>query len=171
MDKHSTENIDLENFSKKDTYTDEEKKFIMNRLNEERLIHQRAQESLSGQKKSYTEEEKKKIFQKLNEKRLSTQKREEIKKKRLHKKEIYKFGNKEFYKFKNMEREYYIEVKDCDTITNRASMVALYYKSISEYEVKKKDVLMKTEIYSDKFFVSHNPIRVYYKQYALEDKK
>ncbi len=171
MDKHPAGNLELENFSKQDTYTDEEKKFIMDRLNEERLIHQRAQEAASDQKKSYTEEEKKNILQKLNEKRLSTQKREEIKKKRLYKKEIYKFGNKDFYKFKNMEREYFIEVEDCNKITTRPCMISLYYKSISEYEVKKKDVLMKTEIYSDKFFVSHDPIRVYYKQYALENEK
>ena len=171
MDNHSGEITDIKSFSKKETYTAEEKKFIMDRLNEERLIHQRAEEELKGKKRSFTEEEKKKILAKLNEKRLSTQKREEIKKRRLHNKESYKLGNKEFYKFKNMEREYYIEIADCDKITNRPSIVTLYYKSISEYEVKKKDVLIKTEIYSDKFFVSYNLTRVYFKGYSLEDEK
>ena len=171
MDSHSSEITDIKSFSKKETYTAEEKKFIMDRLNEERLIHQRAEEELKGKKRSFTEEEKKKILDKLNEKRLSTQKREEIKKKRLHNKKSYKLGNKEFYKFKNMEREYYIEIADCDKITTRASIVTLYYKSVSEYEVKKKDVLIKTEIYSDKFFVSHNLTRVYFKGYSLEDEK
>ncbi len=171
MDNHPGELSEIKSHSKKQTYTAEEKQFIMARLNEERLIHQRAEEELKGQKRSFTEEEKKKILAKLNEKRLSTQKREEIKKRRLHNKKSYKFGNKMFYKFKNMEREYYIEIADCDKITNRASIVTLYYKSISEYEVKKKDVLMKTEIYSDKFFVSYGLVRVYFKGYSLEDEK
>ncbi len=171
MDKDPTEILDIKSFSKKKAYSAEEKQLIMDRLNEERLIHQRAEEELKGQKRSFTEEEKKKILAKLNEKRLSTQKREEIKKKRLHNKKRYKIGNKEFYKFKNMEREYYIEITDCDKITNRASIVTLYYKSISDYEVKNKDVLIKTEIYSDKFFISYDIHRVYFKGYALEDEK
>ncbi|GIU00380.1 hypothetical protein TSL6_08860 [Sulfurovum sp. TSL6] len=171
MDDHSREITDIKSFSKKETYTAEEKKMIMDRLNEERLIHQRAEEELQGKKRSFTEEEKKKILDKLNEKRLSTQKREEIKKKRLHNKKRYKIANKEFYKFTNMEREYYIEIADCDKINTRASIITLYYKSISEYEVKKKDVLIKTEIYSDKFFVSYDWVRVYFKAYALEDEK
>ncbi len=171
MENHSSEILDIESFSKKKTYSDEEKQLIMDRLNEERLIHQRVEEEFKGKKRSYTEEEKKKILAKLNEKRLSTQKREEIKKKRLHNKKIYKLGNKEFYKFTNMEREYYIEVADCDKITTRPSIVTLYYKSVSEYEVKKKDVLIKTEIYSDKFFVSYDVVRVYFKGYSLEDER
>lgn len=171
MDKDPTEILDIESFSKKKTYSAEEKQLIMDRLNEERLIHQRAEEELRGQKRSFTEEEKKKILAKLNEKRLSTQKREEIKKRRLHNKKRYKIGNKEFYKFTNMEREYYIEVADCDKITTRPSIVTLYYKSISEFEVKKKDVLIKTEIYSDKFFISYEIHRVYFKGYSLEDER
>ncbi len=171
MDNHPDEVSDIQSHSKKQTYSAEEKQLIMARLNEERLIHQRAEEELKGQKRSFTEEEKKKILAKLNEKRLSTQKREEIKKRRLHNKKRYKIGNKEFYKFKNMEREYYIEIEDCDKITTRPSIVTLYYKSVSEYEVKKKDVLIKTEIYSDKFFVSYGLVRVYFKGYSLEDEK
>ncbi len=171
MDNHPGVSPDIQSHSTKKTYSAEEKQLIMARLNEERLIHQRAEEELKGNKRTFTEEEKKKILAKINEKRLSTQKREEIKKKRLHKKKRYKIGNKEFYKFTNMEREYYIEIADCDKITNRASIVTLYYKSISEYEVKKKDVLIKTEIYSDKFFVSYELVRVYFKGYSLEDEK
>jgi predicted Fe-S protein YdhL (DUF1289 family) len=171
MDNHSGEISEIESYSKKKTYSDEEKQFIMARLNEERLIHQRAEEELKGKKRSFTEEEKKKILAKLNEKRLSEQKRQEIKKKRLHNKKSYKIGNKAFYKFKNMEREYYIEVADCDKITTRPSIITLYYKSISEYEVKKKDVLIKTEIYSDKFFISYEIHRVYFKGYWLEDER
>ncbi len=169
MDKYPTEALDVESFSKKETYSTEEKKLIMDRLNEERLVHQRAEEALAGKKGPYTEEEKTKILHKLNEKRLSTQKREEIQKSRTHKKKMYKFGNKEFYKFKNMEREYYIEIEDCNKFSSRPVIVTLFYKTVSENELKKKDVLIKTEIYSEKFLISQNAIRVYFKGYSLED--
>lgn len=169
MYKNPNEKLDIENFSKKETYSAEEKQFIMDRLNEERLIQQKAEESLFSKTKPYTEEEKQKIFNKLNEKRLSTQKREEITKKRTYKKEKYNFGSKEFYKFTKMEREYYIEVEDCKKISNRPAIITLHYRSISE--LKKKDVLLKTEIYSDKFFISYDAIRVYFKEYSLEDEK
>lgn len=159
----------MEIFSRKETYTAEEKKFIMDRLNRERLIHQRAQESLLGLKRSYTQEEKKKILQKLNERRLSRQKKEEIQNRRTYKKEMYKFGSKECYKFTHMERDYFIEISDLKKLSSRPVMIGLYYRSIDE--LKRKDVLIKTEIYSDMFFISHDPIRVYYKQYALENEK
>ncbi len=169
MDKHPTGKLDLENFSKKETYTAEEKQFIMDRLNEQRLIHQRAQEEASGKKGSYTEEEKKQILQKLNENRLSTQKREEIQKRRTYKKEVYTFSGKKCYKFIGMEREYFIEISDLKRLSGRPTMITLYYRSI--YELLRKDVLIKTEVYSDKFFISYDPIRVYYKQHALENEK
>ncbi|MFC2057555.1 hypothetical protein ACFLR6_01315 [Campylobacterota bacterium] len=169
MDKHPTQIVDAESISKKETYSAEEKKFIMDRLNEERLVHQRADEALARKKGPYTAEEKAKILNKLNQKRLSAQKLEEIKKRRTHKKKIYKFGNKEFYKFKNMEREYYMQVEDCNKFSSRPVIVSLFYKTISEYELKKKDVLIKTEIYSDKFLISMDPIRVYFKGYSLEN--
>ncbi len=171
MDKDPNEILDLESFSKKETYTTEEKQFIMDRLNEERLVQQRVKEALESKKGPYTEEEKKKILDKLNEKRLSTQKREEIQKSRTYNKKIYKFGNKEFYKFKNMEREYYIEIEDCNKLSARPVIVTLFYKTVSEYELKKKDILIKTEIYTDKFFISMDTIRVYFKGYSLEDDK
>ncbi len=169
MDKHPTEILDVERFSKKETYSTEEKKLIMDRLNEVRIIHQRAEEALEGKKRSYTEEEKTKILNKLNEKRLSTQKREEIQKNRIHKKKVYKFGNNEFYKFTNMEREYYIKIEDCNKFSSRPVIMTLYYKAIEE--LKKKDVLIKTEIYSEKFFISYDVVRVYFKDYSLEDEK
>ncbi len=171
MDKDPNEILDIESISRKETYSTEEKKFIMDRLNEERLVQQRAEEALSDKKGPYTEEEKAKILNKLNEKRLSTQKREEIQKRRTHKKKTYKFGNKEFYKFKNMEREYYIEIEDCNKFSSRPVIVTLFYKTVSAYELKKKDVLIKTEIYSDNFLISMDSIRVYFKGYSLEDER
>lgn len=169
MYKNPNEKLDIENFSKKETYSTEEKQYIMDRLNEERLMQQKAEESLSSKKQPYSEEEKQKILNKLNEKRLSTQKREEITKNRTYKKEKYNFGSKEFYKFTKMEREYYIAVEDCKKLSGRPTIITLYYRSISE--LKKKDVLLKTEIYSDKFFISYDAIRVYFKEYSLEDEK
>ena len=169
MEKHSDTMPHLENIGRKDTYTDEEKKLIMDRLNEQRLIDQKIEESLSGEKRSYTEEEKKEILNDLNERRLSDQRIEEIKKNRTHNKEIYKIGSKEFYKLTNMKRDYFIEIKDCEKISGRPRIISLYYRSIDV--LHKIDVLIKTTVYSEKFFISHDPIRVYFKAHALEDRR
>lgn len=162
-------NVELSKIGRKDIYTTEEKKIIMDRLDEERRIHQKAEEDLNTKTKNYTEEEKKIVLQKLNEKRLTTQKREEIKKARTHNKKIYKFGSKEYYKFKQMEREYYIEIKELKKLSSRPVIIPLYYRTFEEFN--KKEVLIKTEIYSEKFFISYNPIRVYFKGYSLEDER
>jgi len=169
MDRDDSEYLDIPGVGDKETYSVSEKQLIMDRLNEERLIHQRVQEKLDGKIEAYTEEEKQQILHILNKQRLSILKCEEIKKKRIEKKEKYTFNNREFYKFTKMEREYYIEVKECEKLTSRPIILTLYYKTFEEF--KKKDVLIKTELYSDKFFVSYNPIRVYFKQYSLEDEK
>ena len=50
MDKDPSETLDVESISKKETYSTEEKKLIMDRLNEERLVQQRAEEALLGKK-------------------------------------------------------------------------------------------------------------------------
>ena len=169
METYSDTTPYLENIGRKDTYTDEEKKLIMDRLNEQRLIDQKIEESLSDKKRTYTEEDKKNILNGLNEQRLSDQRIEEIKKNRTHHKEIYKIGSKELYKFTNMKREYFIEIKDCEKISRRPRIISLYYRSIDI--LHKKDVLIKTEVYSEKFFISHDPIRVYFKAHALEGRR
>ena len=168
MDKGSAEILDLETISKKETFTEEEKKLIMARLNEERLLKQR-EEAHSDEKKVYTEEEKKKILNTINQNRLSEQRIEEIKKKRTHHKAIYKFGTKEYYKLTNMKREYYLEINDCKKITRSPKIVPIYYRTLDV--LQKKDVLIKIEVYSEKFFISPDPIRVYFKAYALEDER
>ena len=155
--------LNLIRIAQKETFSAEEKQFILDRLNKERLESQ-AEEAKANE---FSKENKTKILTNLNEKRLSVQKREEIKKKRTYKKKIYKFGSKMYYKFMHMEREYYIEIEDCDKITSRPAIITLYYRTF--YELQKKDVLLKTEIYSDKFFISYNAIRVYFKSYSLED--
>lgn len=164
-----TNNIDnrLKDFQKKETFTGEEKQIILDRLDEERRITQKAFKGLDGKSASYNDDEKYNILSKLNEKRLSVQKREEIKKNRLYNKEVYTFAGKEFYKFLQMEREYYVEISDCDIFSLRPAVISLFYRTFEE--LKRKDVLIKTEVYSEKIFISYDVIRVYFKSYALED--
>jgi len=169
MNNDKDNNIDVEAYRKKDVYSAEEKKIIIDRLNEERLVNQHASKGLDGKKAVYDQSEKNKILNKLNEERLSQQKRKEIEEKRTGNKEVYKFGAKKLYKFLQMEREYFIEISDCAKITSRASIITLYYRTFDE--LKKKDVLIKSEVYSDKFFISYDAIRVYFKSYALEDNR
>lgn len=169
MDEKKPDPIDEESCCQKDTYSDEEKKITMSKIDEVRRADQEAMKALEAKKTQYTQSEKEKILNKLNEQRLSKQKREEIAKRRTENKEIYKFGNKTFYKFLRMEREYFIEISDCNKLGARPSIITLYYCALEEF--KKKDVLIKTEIYSDKFFISYDAIRVYYKSYALEDER
>jgi hypothetical protein len=161
--------IDVEAYSKKETYTAEEKQIIMDRLNEERLINQQASKGLDGKKATYSQSEKNKILNKLNEQRLSKQKRIDIEKQRVGNKEEYKFGAKSFYKFLHMEREYFIEISDCSKFSSRPAIFSLYYRTFDT--LKKKDVLIKTEIYSNKIFISYDAIRVYFKGYSLEEKR
>ena len=169
MNLDNNDMIDVKAYSKKETYNTEEKQIIMDRLNEERLVNQQASKGLDGKKAIYDQSEKNKILDKLNEQRLSKQKREEIKINRTENKEIYKFGNKSFYKFLQMEREYYIEISDCEKFATRPVIISLYYRTFNE--LKKKDVLIKTEVYSNKVFISYDAIRVYFKGYSLEDKR
>ena len=167
MGTDTNDNVKLSNITKKEIYTAEEKKIIMDRLNEDRRIHQEAERNLDSKTKKYDDDEKKMVLEILNEKRLSTQKREKIKKARTYKKQTYKFGSKEFYKLKQMEREYYIEISEVEKLSSRAIILPLYYRTFEE--LNKKEVLIKVEIYSEKIFISYNPIRVYFKGYLLED--
>jgi hypothetical protein len=169
MDKNKHNSIDEVAYRKKDTYSSDEKQIIMDRLDEERRIHQEATKGLDGRKAVYSQGDKNKILNQLNAERLSTQKREEIKAQRTENKEVYKFGSKQLYKFLHMEREYYIEILDCEKLSRRPSIITLYYRTFDE--LKKKDVLIKTEVYSDKFFISYDAIRVYFKGYSLEDRR
>ena len=154
--------------SKKETYSSEEKKFILERLNNERLLKQKSKEESSKTTKQYTKKEKNDILEELNEERQRVQKREEMKRKRLDNKEKYKFGNKEYYKFIQMKREYFVEVECCEKFSGRPSFVTLYYMTFNE--LKKKDVLIKIQTHSEKFFISYDAIRVYFKPYSLENK-
>ncbi len=168
MNTDLTEDLYIANISKHETYNDEEKKFILKKLNDERLRQQKLNEASSNVTKQYSQEDKNDILNKLNDERLRAQKNEDMKKKRVENKEIYKFGKKEYYKFVNMEREYYLEKESCGKFSSHPSIVTLYYKVFGE--MKRKDVLLKVETHTDKIFISYDAIRVYFKPYAFEEK-
>jgi len=134
-------------------------------------IHMHSNEILDivslANKKTYTDEEKTFIMDSLNEERLSIRKRQEIDEIRINKKQIYKFEGKTFYKFTNMKRDFFILITDCKKFSSRPSIFTLYYRSLDA--LQKQDMLIKTEIYSDKIFISYDVIRVYFKGYTLED--
>ncbi|AKF24843.1 hypothetical protein YH65_05160 [Sulfurovum lithotrophicum] len=157
----------IENIEKKEIYSEEEKKFILDRLNRERLERQRFEQPSRSQRSTYTEEEKNRILQELNDKRIRDEHRKEMKRIRFLNKKVYIFGNKNYFKLKDMEREYFLEVDTCEKFTNRPSIVPLYYRTFGE--MKKRDVLLKIEPNSDKIFISKDAIRVYFKPFALED--
>jgi len=165
MDVKTVEYIDIADIVKKDIYSDEEKKYILETLNSERLLRQKS-ERRSKTYDKYTKADKKDILKELNEKRLDAQRFDVIKKSRTAKKQIYQFGIKEFYKFDNMNREYFIDINDIKKISSRPIIMSLYYRVFGE--LKKKDFLIKVEIYSEKFFISDDILRVYFKGYALE---
>lgn len=155
-----------EAFSQKNTYTAEEKQYIMDRLNAERRIHQK-KANIAKRYTEFTEEDKKNILKELNEKRLEEQLYAEIKRKRTSNKKIYTFDVRSFYKLLEMGREYYMLVDDMDKLSARPQIITLYFKVFGE--LKKKDFLMQTKVYSDKVFISDDMLRVYFKAYKLED--
>ena len=168
MDTKLIEDLYIATISKKETYTPDEKKFILERLNNERVRQQKPHEKSLKPSKQYSKKDKSDILNELNEERRRVQKREEMLRKRIENKEIYKFGNKEFYKLINMEREYYLEKESCGKFSGRPSIVTIYYRTFSE--MKRKDVLLKVEIHTERIFISHDVIRVYFKPYSFEEK-
>jgi hypothetical protein len=163
-----TNQVHLENIVNKETYTQEEKQFILDKLNEERREREKFQKKFAKHKKNFTEEEKHHILQELNEKRIKEEHHKRMKRIRFRNKEKYTFGNKTYYKLKDMEREYFLEVDICKNFTSRPSIVPLYYRTFGE--MKKRDVLLKIELHSDKIFISKDAIRVYFKPFALQEK-
>ena len=163
-----TDQVHLENIVNKETYTKEEKQFILGRLNKERLERQKFEQKYAKHKKNYTDEEKHHILQELNEKRIRDEHHKKMKRIRFLNKKIYTFANKTYYKFKEMEREYFLEIDICKKFSSRPCIVPLYYRTFGE--MKKRDVLLKIEPHSDKIFISKDAIRVYFKPYALQEK-
>ena len=155
-----------EAFSQKSTYTIEEKKYIMERLNTERRIQQK-KISITLEYTQYSQEEKKNILYELNEKRLESQHYAEIAKQRTRNKKIYVYDMLQFYKFLNMDREYFILIEDIQKLSTRPLILTLYNRVFGE--LKKKDFLIKVMPYSNRVHISNDMLRVYFKSYTLED--
>jgi len=154
----------------KNIYSLEEKNIIMDRLNKERLIQQKLKEDELVGSSGYTKNEKEKILKKLNQERLDRQKQQKISDKRTYKKEIYELIGRDFYKFENMDRGYFIELEDMKGLSERPTIVTLYYRVFEE--MHKKDMLLKIDtLMDDRVLISHDVIRVYFKSYALEDER
>ena len=166
MKKNEVKELDLLLISKKDSYSEEEKNSILKMLNTDRRKEQ--EEKVKSQVYSeYSKEEKEKILNQLNSRRLSQKTQDEIKRRRTYNKKQYQFGAKYYYKFLNMEREYYIDISECSKISSRPNIITLYYKVFGE--LKKKDFLMKVEVYSEKIFISNDILRIHFKGYSFED--
>lgn len=155
-----------EAFSQQNTYTPDEKKYIMERLDAERRVKQK-KNSIAQNYTAYTDEEKTNILNELNERRLEEQIYKEIKKQRTFKKKIHIFNMQKFYKLQNMDREYFIRIEDMEQLLTRPQILTLYYRVFGE--LKKKDFLMKVMSHSNRVYVSTDMLRVYFKAYQLED--
>jgi hypothetical protein len=155
------------NEAKEETYSAEDKKSILERLNADRKAREEAekQERLGNKKLSLSEKEK--ILVKINEERRIAQKYKELQKRRLRNKKVYHLENRVLYKFVGMDRNYYIQVEDCKRLSSRPLILPLFYQGFDG--LKQKDVLLRIRDYSDKIFVSEDVLRVYYKEYSLED--
>jgi predicted methyltransferase len=162
---------DIADITHKEIYSEEEKRLILQRLNEERLRAQQSsqQVKVKEKKRHFTEADKRKILEKLNENRLAQQRYAKIREERTKDREIYKFSAKEYYKLLGMQRAYYLPIEVCEIIDNRPKIITLFYQTLDA--LQKKDVLMKTENFSKGFFISEDVLRVYYKSYELEKKR
>ncbi len=155
-----------EDFSKKSTYSVEEKKYIMEQLNAQRL---KVQKKVEPKNKKYSAQRKKDILNEINDKRLEKQFYNDMEKRRIYNKKVYTFDLRYFYKFEHMDREYYMEVTDVQNLSNEAHIFTLYHKTFGE--LKMKDFLIKIELYSDKIFISDDVLRIYFKGYSLENEQ
>ncbi|MFT7879574.1 MAG: hypothetical protein ABXS91_04185 [Sulfurimonas sp.] len=151
----------------KDIYTDEEKRTILERLDAERRARQEAEQQEKQENKKLSQSEKEKILERINEERRIAHKYKELQKRRLRNKKVYHLENRVLYKFLGMDRSYYIQVEDCKRLSSRPLILPLFYQGFDG--LKQKDVLLRIRDYSDKIFISDDVLRVYYKQYSLED--
>lgn len=157
-------------------FTAEEKQWILEGLNKER---KKRQEEEAARKKREEEEAaklnpelmdddtKQKIREKLNEERKFAQKYKELARRRLKDKKVYKIANKVFHKFLDMERSYYIQIDDCKRFSSHPQIFSLYYEGFDG--LKEKKVMIQIKDYSEKIFISDDTVKIYFKQFSLED--
>ncbi len=148
-------------------YSLEEKRIILNQLNEERIRNQNKKENAHMLLSKYHPKEKSDILEKLDKKRRRNQE-----KKRLHKctfgnKKIYTLENREFYKILDLGRDYYIKIEDCQNHSYRPELITLYHQGFDG--LKKTKVLVKFRTDTDKIYISEDALRVYFKASSLEE--
>jgi hypothetical protein len=160
--------MEYKNIKSKETYSEEEKKAIMEMLNRERKEKEQ-KSSKPLPKIDFSHIDKSKILQKLNRERKEQELFEKMAKQRIANKKIYSFHNKLFYKIKNLERDYYLKCEDYQKLRSRPRIITIYHEFLGE--MKKKDVLIQIRRYSDKIYISDDLIKVYYKSCYLEDDK
>ena len=156
----------------KEIYTEEEKKWILERLDAERKERQKYEtkkkpEDQEESEKKEPKSEKELILEKINEDRRIAQKYKELQRRRLKNKKIYKLENKTLYKILNMNRTYYINIEDSKRFSSIPQIFPIYYQGFDG--LKRKDVLIQIKDYSDKIFLSEDVLKIYYKQVSLED--
>lgn len=128
-------------------YTEEEKKAVMARLEAERLKKEAAKRVEESFSLDLTCEERREML--------------------LNHKKRYRIEGWEFYKLLDMDRAYYIEIRDLKMCSPQPQMFALYYQTMGE--MKRKPFLIKMGVTSDRLMISDDPIRIYYKTYRIED--
>ena len=160
--------MEYKNIKSKETYSEEEKRAIIEMLNQKRKgKEQKSNKSLP--KIDFSHIDKSKILQKLNRERKEKELFDKMAKQRIANKKIYSFHNKLFYKIKNLERDYYLKCEDYQKLRSRPRIITIYHEFLGE--MKKKDVLIQIRRYSDKIYISDDLIKVYYKSCHLEDEK
>ncbi|GEM_PF-908330 len=169
-------------FEKTLTFTVEEKKWILEQLNEERRqkqIEKERRETLEAMKKernktqahhsNIDDDVKKQILAKIDEERKEAQKAKEMARKRFYQKNIYTINGREYYRFEGLERIYYILTDDAKKITPTPNEFTIYYQGFEGFRPKKVFIYIKE--YADKLFVSEDTQKTYFKEYALEEKR
>ncbi len=142
----------------KEIYTTEEKKLILERLNEERLERRNAE--------AVDPKEQMDMAEKLDRERKKYN-REEFQKSRFGDKKVYILENREFYKILGIGREYHIKVEDCKNISpSSPEILTLFHRGFDG--LRKLDMLIQFKDYSEKIFISEDVLRVYFKQASLE---
>jgi len=131
----------------KKSYTEEEKKAIMARLQTERLKKEAAKRVKESFSLDLTCEERREILLKY--------------------KKRYRIEGWEFYKVLDMDKAYFIEIRDLKMCSPQPQMFSLYYQTMGQ--MKRKPFLIKMGVTSDKLIVSEDPVRVSYKTYRIED--
>jgi len=67
----------------------------------------------------------------------------------------------------NMDKAYFIEIRDLKMCSPQPQMFSLYYRTMGE--MKRKPFLIKMGVISDQLMISEDPVRVHFKAHDLEN--